>query len=145
MAIALAGTCVGAPAFAGPPQAITIVSHVTYDPGVTGTFTATGPICPSGLISEVSAVLAEGPTVIIVNEVARFDCDDNSGSFMIRLSAQDNGRRTEGFTHEGPWSVWGKGTGAYKRMSGHGDFGVVVNFDTDPLTGEETYVGFVSL
>jgi hypothetical protein len=38
--------------------------------------------------------------------------------------------------------VWGKGTGRYARMSGHGEMGF--NW-VNPPTGTETFVGFVQL
>ena len=46
----------------------------------------------------------------------------------------------------GPWAISGNtGTGAYSNLSGHGEIGAVVDFRADPLTGMETYVGFVTL
>ncbi len=106
------------------------------------TFVATGPICLSGTVSLVSEVIAPA---FNVNALQQFVCDDNSGSFILRLHPQANGRPKEGFTLNGPWSVWGKGTGDYESLSGHGEFGVVLDFNSDPLEGEETYVGFVNL
>jgi hypothetical protein len=31
------------------------------------------------------------------------------------------------------------------KLSGHGDFAVIIDFSTDPWTGDETFVGFVQL
>jgi len=80
-----------------------------------------------------------------VNALTEFVCDDNSGSFTLRLHPQANARPKDGFALNGPWSVWGKGTGAYGSLSGHGEFGVVFDEESDPLEGAETYVGFVAL
>jgi hypothetical protein len=80
-----------------------------------------------------------------VNALHLFTCDDNSGTFILRLHPQFNARPKDGFTANGPWSVWGKGTGAYSSLSGSGEFGVVVDDNSDPLEATETYVGFVTL
>lgn len=130
--------------FADAPQAVTITTQVVFNPDTDGTFVATGPICSTGTVSLVKIVIPEkSPNV---NAVHRFTCDDNSGSFNIRLHPQFNARPKEnGFDANGPWSVWGKGTGDYSRLSGYGDFGVVVDEESDPLEATETYVGFVTL
>jgi hypothetical protein len=106
---------------------------------------ATGPICSTGTFSLLSQVIASGPAAFNVNAVHQYVCDDNSGTFFIRLHPQANARPKGGFDLDGPWSVWGKGTGAYESLAGHGEFGVVFNAGSDPLTGQETYVGFVTL
>lgn len=142
--VATLAACAAAPVSAGAPEAVTIVTTVVFDPNVSGTFVATGPICPSGTVSYVDDVVATGPAAFNVNGITRFDCDDNSGSFFIRLHAQA-AARPHGFNLAGPWSVWGKGTGDYERLAGHGDFGVLFEANTDPLEGQETFVGFVTL
>jgi hypothetical protein len=93
----------------------------------------------------VSEVFAIGPAAFNVNAVQLFVCDDNSGTFTLRLHPQASGRPKNGFALNGPWSVWGKGTGDYAKMGGYGEFGAVFDFNTDPLEGQETYVGFVTL
>jgi hypothetical protein len=123
---------------------VTITTHVVFNPDADGTFTATGPICTTGTLYLVDAHFGVGPAAFNVNALHEFVCDDNSGTFVLRLHPQGNSRPKDGFDLNGPWSVWGKGTGAYENLSGHGDFGVVFDVSTDPLEGEETYVGFVT-
>jgi hypothetical protein len=143
-------SCAATPVLADTPQAVTIVTQLTFYPDTTiGTFEATGPICASGTVTTVNLVdvhIGEGPAAFNVNARALFVCDDNSGSFVIRLHPQGNARPKDGFTFNGPWAIVGNtATGAYKTLSGHGEFGVVVDFSVEPLTGSETYVGFVTL
>lgn len=143
MAIAL--SCVAAPLLAGTPQAVTITTQVVFDPQISGTFVATGPICSTGTLHFVDDAIGSGPAAFNVNALTQFVCDDNSGTFTLRLHPQANARPKDGFALNGPWSVWGKGTGAYRSLSGHGEFGVVFDESSDPLEGVETYVGFVNL
>ncbi len=109
-AMALAFTGIALPALAGPPQPVTIVTQVVFDPSTYGTFTATGPICPTGIVELVDEYYGIGPTAFDVNATHRFTCDDNSGSFVIRLHPQGNSRPREGFDLDGPFSVVGRGT-----------------------------------
>ena len=143
--MALATWCAATPVFADAPQAVTITTQITFNPDSAGTFVATGPICSTGTFSLVTEIIAVGPQAFNVNAVNRYVCDDNSGTFSIRMHPQANARPKGGFHLNGPWSVWGKGTGAYARLAGHGEFGVVFNLGSDPLTGQETYIGFVTL
>ena len=143
--VALALSCAAAPLLADTPQAVTITTQVVFDPNVSGTFAATGPICSTGTVLYVDDVAAIGPAAFNVNGLSQFICDDNSGTFTLRLHPQANARPKDGFALNGPWSVWGKGTGAYSSLSGHGEFGVVFDQNSDPLEGEETFVGFVTL
>lgn len=104
------------------------------------------PSAPQGTVSLVDVHIGEGPAAFNVNARQLFVCDDNSGTFVIRLLPQANGRPKDGFTSNGPWAISGNtGTGAYTKLSGHGEIGVVVDFSADPLTGVETYIGFVTL
>jgi hypothetical protein len=146
-AVAIAASWSALPALAGTPQAVTISTTITFpefDSLGFGTFTATGPICTSGTFSGVREALGVGPAAFNVNSLTEFVCDDNSGSFVIHLHPQANARPKGGFDLDGPWATWGKGTGDYASMSGHGEFGVVLDWSADPLTGQETYVGFVT-
>jgi hypothetical protein len=143
--VAIAAACAAAPVLADAPQAVTITTQVTFNPDAAGTFVATGPICSTGTFSLVSEVIAIGPAAFNVNAVNEFVCDDNSGTFFIRAHPQAASRSNGGFDLNGPWSVWGKGTGGYERLAGHGTFGVVFDSGSDPLSGQETYVGFVTL
>lgn len=143
MAIVL--SCAATPLLAAAPQAVTITTQVVFNPQINGTFVATGPICSTGTLHFVDEAIGSGPAAFNVNALTEFVCDDNSGSFTLRLHPQANGRPKNGFALNGPWSVWGKGTGAYGSLSGHGEFGVVFDEDSDPLEGVETYVGFINL
>jgi len=142
--VAIALSCTAAPLLADAPQAVTITTQVVFDPEIRGTFVATGPICSTGTVQFVDDVIAVGPAAFNVNALTQFTCDDNSGAFTLRLHPQANGRPKDGFALNGPWSVWGKGSGAYRSLSGHGEFGVVFEEGSDPLEGTETYVGFVN-
>jgi len=141
-AMGIALSLAGAASLADAPQAVTITTQVVFDPDASGTFVATGPICSTGTVSTVKTIILAGPNV---NAVARFTCDDNSGSFDIRLHPQFDIRPKDGFDANGPWSVWGKGAGAYSRLAGHGEIGVQVDESSDPLKATEIYVGFVTL
>ena len=144
--IVVVASCTATPVLADAPQAVTIVTHLTFADTTYGTFEATGPICTTGTVSLVDAHFGEGPAAFNVNVRQLFVFDDNSGTFVIRLLPQSNSRPKNGFTSNGPWAISGNtGTGAYATLSGHGEIGVVVDFSVDPLTGVETYVGFVTL
>lgn len=145
--ITIAVSCAATPLLADAPQAVTIETQVQFDErGLAfGTFAATGPICSTGTLRGEDGVFAAGGAAFNVNALHVFVCDDNSGSFVLRVHPQGNGRPKDGFVLNGPWSVWGKGTGAYESLSGHGEFGVMFDFTSDPLEGNETYVGFVNL
>lgn len=133
--LALAAASATAPALAAAPQAVTITSQVTFNAegAGSGTFVATGPICASGTLYALGAVFSAPNAWLIVNGLHHFDCDDNSGSFGVRLHPQGNPRPGFGLDLNGPWPIWGKGTGAYQRRAGHGDFGVVITPGSDPL------------
>jgi hypothetical protein len=145
--IAIAVSCAATPLLADVPQAVTIETQVVFvEQGQAfGTFVATGPICSTGTLHGGDGVFADGGAAFNVNALQEFVCDDNSGTFILRLHPQGNERPKDGFVLNGPWSVWGKGTGTYESLSGHGEFGVVFDFTSVPLEGEETYVGFVTL
>jgi hypothetical protein len=145
--LAVVASCAATPALADAPQAVTIVTHVTFDPNVIGTFEATGPICSTGTVfpGELQHIGA-GPAAFNANGTTLFVCDDNSGTFVMHAHPQANARPKDGFTLNGPWAIKGDGgTGVYAKLSGQGDFGVVLDFSADPVTGVETYVGFVTL
>jgi hypothetical protein len=144
-AVTVALSCAAPPVWADMPQAVTITTQVVFDPQINGTFVATGPICSTGTLLFVDEAVGIGPAAFNVNALTQFVCDDNSGSFTLRLHPQANARPKGGFALNGPWSVFGKGTGAYRTLSGHGEFGVVFEEGSDPLEGVETFVGFVTL
>ena len=129
--VAIAASAPQASALADAPQAgHDHYAEVSVQRDAAGTFVATGPICSTGTFSLVSEVIAIGPAAFNVNAVEQFVCDDNSGTFFIRLHPQASARPKDGFDLNGPWSVWGKGTGDYESLAGHGEFGVV--FDRAP-------------
>ena len=130
---------------ADAPQPVIIVTQVDFTAD-TGTFTATAPLCPTGIVRPTDLHGVFNPSGHFLGHW-EFVCDDNSGTFITQDHPHFPGR-DPAFTLSGPWSVVGKsGTGDYVRLSGHGDWGVVIVFDENgvPLTGEETRVGFVVL
>jgi hypothetical protein len=145
--LAMAAVWAAMPAEAAPPQAVTIETQIVFNPGLSGTFTATGPICASGTVESVRENQSAGFTF---NTLVRFVCYDNSGSFVLHVQVQPNGqpnaaRPRESFDLDGPWAVWREGgTGSYRTLTGYGWFGVVLDFSKDPLEADETYVGFVA-
>ena len=138
---------------ADAPQPVIIQTNIffhTIGQGATGegTFTATAPLCTSGTQRSLRLVgnpsRAHGWTTDW-----EYTCDDNSGTFRIQYHPQAgaNYARTQEpeFTVAGPWSIVDGGTGRYAKLTGHGDYGIVIDFSTDPVTAEETFVGFVQL
>jgi hypothetical protein len=105
----------------------TITEHIDFaSPDHAATFTATGPLCPSGTFVDSVAAAGGSPsgTSGMVNLLITtiYTCDDNSGTFdilkhvFITFSPND----PEGpFTNTGPVQILG-GTGAYADLIGHG-------------------------
>ena len=139
---------IAGPVVAGSPkQEVTIVSHVTFNPADKnfGEFTATGEavdsglICGSGTFVDTAIRFAgfqsdRGMVQLLV--VKEFTCDDNSGTFTVKLQIQANfDTGIESFT----WVVLG-GTGDYASLHGGGSGSTVPN----PPTGNiNTYEGFL--
>jgi len=135
------------PAAAAVPQDVAIVSPMTFnDPGPnTGTFTTSGNatesglICPSGTVVDTRYVVGgfqSGHKVQIL-VLKDFTCDDDSGTFLVKIQVHAAFDGTESFT----WVVQG-GTDAYEHLRGSGDGSTVGN--PDPSTGNTNYyVGFV--
>jgi hypothetical protein len=133
---------------AGTPQPIIIETHVIFTlPEPVGTFTATAPLCATGTFK--SKFVAQNPSVTHAWAAsAQYTCDDNSGTFQIKFfpsGAPSTAYLNSAFNVAGPWSVFGKGTGRYSTLSGHGDFGVIFDFTKDPFEGTELFIGFVQL
>lgn len=150
LSLLLALVTVGA-AQADKPQPVVIETVLAFIPLAEGTFTATAPLCSSGtfrtvrLVANPSLLQGHGYTAR-----AEYTCGDNSGTFVIQLHPQAGsnyagGTRDPVFTVAGPWSIVNGGTGRYAKLTGHGDFGVVIDFEQDPWTGAESFVGFVQL
>jgi hypothetical protein len=137
------------PVGAAAPEATTIVTTIVFpsspsDPPPSGTFTATGPICPAGTFVDEFIAGGGSPRFGTYALVVRkhLTCDDGSGTFTIQFHPQGNPGNLLTFDESGPWSMFGRGTGAYTTLTGHGEFGVVYH-QTEPVTGTETFVGFL--
>jgi hypothetical protein len=133
------------------PRPIIIETAVAFVPLAEGTFTATAPLCASGTFRTLDVVI--NPSLLHGHGFtarAEYSCDDNSGTFVIQMHPQAGanyagGTRNPTCTVAGPWSFLPGGTGRYSKISGWGDLGVVIDFEQNPWTGEELFMGFVQL
>jgi hypothetical protein len=133
-----------APAQAAEPVPFTITEQLNFATGVF-TFTATGPLCPSGTFADDVRVFAPNPESSGIESSGGFNllirtvytCDDGSGTFNalkhVFITFSD-----DGFTNTGPIQLLG-GTGAYAELVGHG----VDNGTTSGDTGVGQISGFV--
>jgi hypothetical protein len=140
----LAPLGVAVPAQAAEQVPFTITEQINFATGVT-TFTATGPLCPSGTFADDVKVFAPNPESSGIDSSGTFNllirtvytCDDGSGTFNavkhVFLTFTDNG-----FTSTGPIQLLG-GTGAFTDLAGHG----VDNGTTIGDTGVGDISGFV--
>ena len=122
-------------AHAAAPARFTITEHIdlTTDP-ITLSFSATGPLCPSGFFTDDLSVSAGHPNPPgVANTVSHdvYTCADGSGTFdatkLSHLTIGDTGQ-----TNAGEIQLHG-GTGAYTSLVGHGvDDGA---FDYQTLIG----------
>jgi hypothetical protein len=138
---------VAGPALAAPPQALTIVSHVTFNPDGPnfGDFTATGAavdagaMCASGTFVDLGIRFAgfqSGRDDVQLQVVKEFTCDDGSGTFVVKMQIQANfATGIESFS----WVVL-DGTGDYAGLRGSGSGSTVPNA---PIGNINTFVGFV--
>jgi hypothetical protein len=99
-----------------------ITEQVDFAEGAVDTFTATGPLCPSGTFEDtVIAAGAANAPVPKLNVLIRtvYTCDDGSGSFNMQkhvfLAFNPDGSSS----NTGPVQLHG-GTGAYTELIGHG-------------------------
>ena len=132
-----------AAAQAAEPVPFTISEQVNFVTGVF-TFTATGPLCPSGTFvddvqvfapnPESSGIESSGKLNLLIRTV--YTCDDGSGTFNalkhVHLTLSD-----DRFTNTGPIQLLG-GTGAYTRLVGHGvdnGFGQADVFGVGQISG----------
>jgi hypothetical protein len=142
---------VAAPVAAAPPAQVTIVSHVTFNPGGPnfGTFSAAGRavddgvICASGTFVDTGIRFAgyqsdrAGRTVVQLQVAKTFTCAGGTGSFFVKMQIQaDFETGLETFT----WVIQG-GTGDLRRLSGSGSGSTVRDADGNGNTN--TYIGFV--
>ena len=120
-AVFLAGTA--SAALAAQPLAI----HIEVDEIIAASgepFAASGPavdaglVCPSGTVEELSTKVSGPPSgaFSILNVVKRFDCDDASGSFDVRLVVRLDNATGETTAR---WVVV-DGTEAYSNLHANG-------------------------
>ena len=138
-------------AFAAVPVAATTPLDVEFAVTTTGPeggptggpFVASGPavdaglVCPTGTTIDVGAKAAGFQSQAGVNllVVKAFDCDDLSGSFIVKLQVRLDSRG-DNFA----WVVV-NGDGAYARLRGAGD-GYGIPFGTGPDVGvDDFYLG----
>jgi hypothetical protein len=124
-------------AVASPPTPVTITETIdfTTDP-VTATFTASAPLCPSGIFVDTvdTAGVGRGPLNLVISSV--YTCADGSGTFtllkQIHIQFTDDTA-----TGTGTFVVVG-GTGAYARLNGQGtDTGAILDgFGIGNLAGK---------
>lgn len=132
---------------AASPQAVTLVSHVTFNPDGPnyGDFVATGAAVDSGVMCDSGTFVDLGIRFagyqsdrgkVQLQVIKEFTCDDGSGTFIVKMQIQANfDTGIESFT----WVVL-DGTDAYATLAGGGSGSTVPN----PPTGNvNTFVGFV--
>jgi hypothetical protein len=146
----LAGALVlsaASPVAAGAPEAVTIVSDVTFVEGGPnfGSFTTSGDAADSGTICLAGSFIDTGirfaggqarTGVVQLQVFKTFTCDDDSGTFDVKMQIQANfDTGIETFT----WIITG-GTGDYATLRGGGDGSTV------PRTGgnTNTYEGMLN-
>jgi hypothetical protein len=137
---------VAVPVAARSPQDVTIVSHVTFNPDgpnfgdfeATGAAVDNGLICPTGTFVDTFIAFTgyQSDRGVVQLQVAKlFTCDDDTGSFVVKLQIQAN-FDTGIETFE--WVVFG-GEG-YESLRGSGSGSTVPNA---PIGNINTYVGFL--
>ena len=127
LGLASAGVVVAGPAPASAPTPFTMTEIVDFSGANPNTFTATGPLCPSGTFTDEvhnaapNSGSAHGPDHsggINLQIDTVYTCTDGTGSFEalknIRLTFTEDGT-----TSTGQIQLRG-GTGAYLNLSGHG-------------------------
>lgn len=108
-------------AHAAPPVPFTITQQSDSTEGGVNTFTASGPLCPSGTFVEEARAFAGRPDrTSRLNVLLRtvYTCDDGSGTFFalkhVFLTIEGDGA-----TNDGLITLHG-GTGDYVGLNGHG-------------------------
>jgi hypothetical protein len=134
------------PVAASAPEAVTIVSDVTFVEGGPniGSFTTSGEaadagtICPAGSFVDTGIRFAGGQAdrgIVQLQVYKTFTCDDDSGTFDVKMQIQANfDTGIETFS----WVVTG-GTGEYASLHGSGLGSTVPR----PGGNTNTYVGMV--
>jgi hypothetical protein len=129
-----------ASAEAAAPVPFTITEQVNFDTGFS-TFTATGPLCPSGtFVDDVNVFAGHPDSTDAFNLLIRtvYTCDDSSGSFYA-LKHVFVTVGEDSITNTGPIQLLG-GTGAYTDPVGHG----VDNGVASGNTGVGQISGFIT-
>jgi hypothetical protein len=112
---------VAAPARAATQVPFTITEQVNFATGV-NTFTATGPLCPSGTFEDTVATFAgvrSGQPKVNLLITTVYTCDDGSGTFDMLKHVFITVNPDGSFSNTGPVQILG-GTGAYAGLIGHG-------------------------
>jgi hypothetical protein len=118
----------------------TITEQINFDTGEF-TFTATGPLCPSGTFVDTVETVAGGRSgrpKIELRIKTVYTCDDGSGTFDVLKHVFLTFNPDGSSTNTGPAQILG-GTGAYAGLIGHG----VDNGTTTGPIGVGEITGFV--
>ncbi len=111
------------PSFASPPNEVTIIVYMPPfgDPSP-AEFEASGPavdadlICPLGIALDDNAHPIMKKDGLIWHSLRRFECEDGSGTFTIRLIANVI---FDPYSNKGNWNVL-SGTDSYLKLHGSG-------------------------
>jgi hypothetical protein len=135
-----------APAQAAGPVPFTIHEQIILGPNgpVSETFTAEGPLCPSGTFVDTGQAgpgPGQGPdhsgkVQLIVRSV--YTCDDGSGTFNA-LKELIGTIGPDGIASTGPIQLLG-GTGAFTDLRGHGVDTGSIDFATGTATATDSGV-----
>jgi hypothetical protein len=130
-----------ASAQAAAPAPFTITEQVNFATGF-NTFTATGPLCPSGtFVDDVNVFAGHPDSTGKLNLLIRtvYTCDDGSGSFYALKHVFLTFTGEDSATNTGPIQLLG-GTGAYTDLVGSG----VDNGVASGSTGVGQISGFIT-
>lgn len=118
--VAIVGLAASGSAGATEQVPFTITEQVNFATAV-NTFTATGPLCPSGTFVDTVATFGGQPGHPKVNLriTTVYTCDDGSGTFDMLKHVFVVGNLDGSFSNTGPVQILG-GTGAYAGLIGHG-------------------------
>ena len=122
MTVALLGVTASAVAAAAPLSVHIEVPEVIATSGepftATGAAVDAGAVCPSGTVDDLSTVTSGPPSgpYTILQVLKRFNCDDLSGTFDVRLVV-----RLDNSNHQttASWRIV-DGTGDYADLKGNG-------------------------
>ena len=137
--------CTATSAHAAAPVPFTITEQVNFATGF-NTFTATGPLCPSGTFVDDVTTFAPNPSSSGIDASGGFNlvihtvytCDDGSGTFNALKHVFLTFTSENSATNTGPIQLLG-GTGAYTQLVGHG----VDNGTATDDTGVGEISGFI--